>query len=63
MRETNKNDNIKSGSVKTDMANSRNVETSVAIASQTGNYNVPYHLQKYTTNSKPNYISKDGNKL
>ena len=46
MSETNKYNNIKGSSVKTDMANSRSVETSVAIVSQTGNYNFPYQLCK-----------------
>jgi hypothetical protein len=44
MSETNKNNDIKCSSLKTDMANSKIVETFVALASQGGNYNFPCHL-------------------
>jgi hypothetical protein len=44
MSETNKINNINGSSVKIDMANSGNVETSVALVSGTGNYNSPYYL-------------------
>jgi hypothetical protein len=40
------NNNIKGSSVKTDMTNSRNVETCLAIVSQNGNYNFSYQLCK-----------------
>jgi len=46
MDETNKNNNIKGSSLKADMANRRNVENSVALASQAGNYNFLYQLCK-----------------
>jgi hypothetical protein len=44
MSETNKNNNTDGSSVKTDMANSQNVENSVTLASEDGNYNSPYQL-------------------
>jgi len=46
MGETNNINNIKGLSLKTYMANLRNVQNSVALASQAGKYNFSFQLRK-----------------